>query len=92
MPDPWTAHMASREARRAARAARRAARGDRWEGSAGLIIGGLLVAIGAAFFAREVIPSFDLDLFWPLILVGLGVVLLVGSVTRGAGAGPVHPS
>ncbi len=79
---PWFARESRREARRAERAARRAARGDRRDGSAGIVIGGLLVVIGAAFFVRELIPSFDVDLVWPLLLIGLGVVLLVGSVTR----------
>ena len=77
-----TAPIDRLEARRAARAARRAARGDRGNGSAGIVIGGLLVVIGGAFFARELVPAFDFDLFWPLILVGLGVVLLVSGFTR----------
>ena len=81
-----TAPMDRREAYRAARRARRAARAGR-DRSAGIVIGGLLVVIGAAFFARELVPAFDFDLFWPLILVGLGVVLLVNSFVRDGGAG-----
>ncbi len=91
-PSGWTVPMTPREARRAARAARRAARGDRVGGSAGIVIGGLLVAIGAAFFAHELFPDLNLDLVWPLALVGLGVVLLATSVTRGSGAGPERSS
>jgi phage shock protein C len=79
-----------REARRAARAARRAARRDRGPSSAGIVIGGLLIVIGGVFFVRQFLPQFTFDWFWPLILVGLGVVLLVAGFTRDgrSGQGP----
>jgi phage shock protein C len=83
----WAPPMDRRAARRAARAARRAARDDRGSSSAGIVIGVLLVVVGGAFFARELVPAFDFDLFWPLVLVGLGVVLLVAGFTRDTGAG-----
>lgn len=88
----WTAPTDRRAARRAARAARRAGGRDRRDGSAGLVFGGLLVVIGAAFLVREFVPTFDFDVFWPLLLVGLGVVLLVGSLTRGSNASQERPS
>jgi phage shock protein C len=88
----WVPPMDRRAARRAERAARRAARGDRGSSSAGIVIGLLLVIVGGAFFARELIPAFDFDLFWPLVLIGLGVVLLVAGFTREAGAGPGRSS
>lgn len=88
----WTQAGDARAARRAARAARRASRRDTRDGSAGLIFGGLLVVIGAAFLVREFVPSFDFDVFWPLVLVGLGVVLLAGSLTRGSRTGQERPS
>ena len=72
----------ARDARRQARAARRAARRDR-DGVPGGIIGGLvLVAIGGFFLARQWLPEIDFDWFWPLILVGLGIVLVVTAVRR----------
>jgi len=76
-----------REARRAARAARRASRRD---GSAGIVIGILLIAIGGLFLVRQFLPAIDFDWFWPLVLVGLGVVLLAAGITRdsGRGSGP----
>ena len=83
-PGAWSDRV---EARRAARAARRAARAGRGNGSAGLVIGGLLVVIGVAFFARELMPTLDLDLFWPLGLIALGVVLVIASVRRDPVAG-----
>ena len=55
------------------------------------MFGGLLVVIGGAFLVREFVPTFDFDIFWPLLLVGLGVVLLVGSLTRGSSTGQELP-
>ncbi len=77
-----------RAARRAARAARREARrargGDR---TPGLVIGGILIVLGSVFLLREWLPAFDVDWIWPLMLVGLGVVLLVFAFTRDDHAG-----
>ena len=73
----------SREARREARAARRAARGDAGSRSFGLIAGLLLVALGLFFLARQFVPQLDFDWFWPLILVGLGLALLISALGRG---------
>jgi phage shock protein C len=72
----------ARTARRQARDARRAARRERNGFPGAVILGLVLVAIGVFFLAREWIPSLDWDWFWPLILVGLGVILLVGALTR----------
>jgi phage shock protein C len=65
-----------RDARRTARAARRAA-GTEHGNSAGIVIGALLILIGLAFSVRTWLPALDFDYFWPLALVGLGVVVLV---------------
>ena len=76
-----TSAAATREARRQARAARRAARGDSsFPGAA--VAGGILILLGGFFLAREFLPSIDFDLFWPVILIGLGVVLVVGALRR----------
>jgi len=79
-----------REARRATRDARREARrasGGAGGNSAGLVIGALLILVGGAFFVREWLPAFDFDFFWPLALVGLGIVVLVVGFTRDSGNG-----
>jgi phage shock protein C len=82
-PTGWVSPPAdAREARRQARAARRAARRDRG-GVPGGVIGGLvLVAIGGFFLARQFLPEMDFDWFWPLMLVGLGILLIVTAVAR----------
>ena len=78
----------ARQARAEARAARRAARAARGDGvSGGLILGGLLVLLGIFFLVRQYLPSLDFEWFWPLVLVGLGVVLLLSAVGRGPRSG-----
>ena len=54
--------------------------------TASLVIGGLLLLIGIAFLVRELIPQISFDLFWPFLLVILGVVVLA-SAFRGDGRG-----
>jgi phage shock protein C len=77
---PATSARASRQAARAARRAARRERGD--NRTPGIVIGAILIFIGIVFFLQQWLPAFDFDLFWPLILVGLGVVLLVVGFTR----------
>jgi phage shock protein C len=67
-----------RAARRAARRARRRQAID--SGEAGLIFGVVLIVIGALFLAREAIPWFDFLVWWPIGIIGLGVLLLVTAV------------
>lgn len=82
----WASATDSRAARRAARearaAARRAAGGDRSSYPVGAILGGFLIILGGFFLAREFLPKIDFDWFWPLVLVGLGVLLVVSAVRR----------
>jgi len=47
-----------------------------------LLIGALLVLVGLYFLARQYLPRLDFDWFWPLILIGLGVVLLLTATGR----------
>src|SRR3954466_7197095 len=44
---------------------------------AGMIGGLVLVGLGGIFLVREFIPAFDFDLWWPAMLIGLGIVLIV---------------
>lgn len=67
-----------RASRRAARRARRG--GTLGSGDAGLIFGVVLILIGALFLARQAIPWFDFHVWWPIGLIGLGVLLLLAAM------------
>ncbi len=54
------------------------ARADQ-EGRTAQLIGGGLVLIGLYFLVREYLPRIDWGFVWPLILVGVGVLILVGA-------------
>ena len=60
-------------------------RPSRDDSTAPLILGGLLVLLGAFFLVREFLPQIDFDWFWPAVLVVLGAVLMVTSVGRSKG-------
>ena len=81
-PDVQARRATERDARRAARRARR----DDGGRAASLVIGGLLLLIGIGFLVRELIPQISFDLFWPFLLVLLGVIVLA-SAFRGDGRG-----
>lgn len=87
-PSGWvTPPQTARQARAEARAARRAAGGGRYATSGGALLGGLLVLLGLFFLAREYLPHIDMNWFWPLVLVAVGVVLLVSAIGRGPNSG-----
>lgn len=86
----WTAPSANdpgRASRRAARAERHAGRGSRDGAPGALIVGALLVLLGIFFLVREFLPQIDFDWFWPLVLVGVGAVMVVSALGRGPGDG-----
>jgi len=78
-PEARAAAQAAHDARVAAR---RAAGAERGAFPASVILGGFLIILGGFFLAREFLPSIDFDWFWPLVLVGLGVLLVVTSMRR----------
>ena len=78
---PWQTRSEWRAARRAARRARRHEAID--SGEAGLIIGAVLVVIGVLFLVRQTIPWFDFQVWWPMGIIVLGVLLLVVAVRPG---------
>ena len=54
-------------------------------GRAGVVVGIGLVLIGAWFLVREYLPDFDWGLVWPLVLVGIGALIVVSSMRRREG-------
>ena len=54
---------------------RRSDRSDATRG--GLVAGLILIVVGGFFLARQLLPSFDFGLWWPVLAIGLGVVLVV---------------
>jgi hypothetical protein len=78
-PEARAAAIAAHEARVVAR---RASAGERGAFPASVILGGFLIILGGFFLAREFLPSIDFDWFWPLVLVGLGILLVVTSMRR----------
>jgi phage shock protein C len=45
----------------------------------GLLVGGGLVLLGAWFLAREYLPPIDWSLVWPVLLIGVGALILLTS-------------
>lgn len=62
-----------------------------WEetrsGSGGVILGLILVLVGAYFLLRQYIPQIDLDVIWPAVVIVIGVLLLVGALRPGGRRG-----
>jgi phage shock protein C len=63
-------------------AGRRAERRRHRSGGGGIVIGALLILLGVWFLAQDWIPWLRRAELWPIALVLLGVVLLVGAMGR----------
>jgi hypothetical protein len=75
-----------RPTRRTRPRAERVERHRRREGTIGLIFGLLLVLLGIWFLFREYVPEVDLEAFWPIAIIALGVMLLVRAFRLDRGA------
>jgi phage shock protein C len=53
--------------------------------TAGVVVGIGLVLVGIWFLLREYLPEIDWGLIWPLVLVGIGAVVVVTSFRRREG-------
>lgn len=83
--DPWTARAQARAARRAAR------RANRGPSSGGLVIGAILILVGAWFLARDLLPTFDDALVGPAVLIVIGLLLVAAAVRRPVPPAPPAP-
>jgi phage shock protein C len=54
----------------------------RASGNAGVFVGAALVLLGLWFLLREYLPDFDWGLVWPLVIVGIGALILVTATRR----------
>lgn len=63
-------------------ATRRAERRRRRSGEGGILVGAVLIVIGIWFLAQQYLPWLRVAELWPLVLVLIGVVLLVGALRR----------
>ena len=51
----------------------------------GAVIGGVvLVLLGVAFLAQELVPDLDIGRFWPVILIVIGILVIASAVRRSA--------
>lgn len=80
--DARVAREQARHARQAARAERREWRREHRDPMGALLFGLVLILVGGFFLVRAYIPAFDAGQAWPILLVIIGLVLLVGSVRR----------
>jgi phage shock protein PspC (stress-responsive transcriptional regulator) len=81
-PDTWTAPDGHRVARADWDEPPRRERGG-GDRSGGLILGLILILIGAYFLLRQFVPQIDLGLVWPVLVVIVGVVLVLGAIRPG---------
>jgi hypothetical protein len=52
------------------------------ERNGALVLGVLLVVVGGWLLLRQYFPVFELGQFWPVLLVGVGVLLVVSAFWR----------
>lgn len=55
----------------------------RRDGSGALVIGMVLILAGAFFLARQYIPALNTALIWPVVVIGVGLLLIVFAFGRG---------
>jgi phage shock protein C len=43
----------------------------------GVVLGLLFIVIGGIFLIRQLVPAFDIGLWWPTVAIGVGILLIV---------------
>jgi hypothetical protein len=57
--------------------------GDRGKSGFPLIFGAFLVLIGLSSLLKDLVPWFNLDVLWPLFLVGIGLLIVTKGMNKG---------
>lgn len=52
-------------------------------GGGALVFGVILILVGAYFLVRQYIPAIDLDLVWPVVVIVVGGLLVLGALRAG---------
>jgi phage shock protein C len=78
-PKAATAEAVGGDPEAAGSVAEPAARND---GRAGIVVGIGLVLVGAWFLLRQYLPEIDWGLVWPIVIIGIGIVILVTTTRR----------
>lgn len=47
-----------------------------------LLVGGVLLALGAMLLIRQIVPWLELGMVWPLLLLAVGVLIIMSAVRR----------
>ena len=53
------------------------------QGATGILVGIVLMAVGGYLLARQLFPELDLERFWPVALIAIGVFFVGASLRRG---------
>jgi VIT1/CCC1 family predicted Fe2+/Mn2+ transporter len=54
----------------------------RHDGSGALVLGMILILVGAFFFVRPYLPAFNWSLAWPIVVIAIGLVLVLFALAR----------
>ncbi len=79
---PAAAPPPNHDQRRARQHAERAERRSRRPHAASFIVGGSLIVLGSWFLLREYLPALDMSRFWPLAVVGFGILLVLLALSQ----------
>jgi hypothetical protein len=47
-----------------------------------LLFGAILIVVGGYFLIGQVVPWFNMGRLWPVLVIGLGVIILVSAGSR----------
>lgn len=57
-------------------------RRHRGDATGAIVIGSILILVGAYFLLRQFIPAFNFSLIWPIVVIGGGILLILAAFAR----------